>query len=429
MCINPDGSIIAVGQDYKKISSTDGSVLWQKAFGSTIYFGFAITPTSDGGFIIAGAPQNGLLKINANGDTIWSRKYGDGGTARAIVPTQDGNLFVAGVYNPTGSAYPKLSLMKIKLNGDTIWTRTYDAGLETSAYAITQSPEGNFIIAGEIYNQGIYLVKVNSNGDTVWTKAYLSLPGPARAIKPTLDGNFIVTGPQQLLKIGSNGDTIWTRTCGLGTAVAQTTQGDFVIAENLGVSSSSGGTSVGWLFCLVDDKYAYKGFSFTYKIPTYGDSLKYTFAPKRVPYGMTVSSGGTISWTPITDSSYKEHDTFFVANQTGKLDTLAMNIIVNSEDVPNSVINPSISSKSSSKPHGIVVTSYSSLVSFSLPVKSATLGIYDIHGRFVAKLPVVNGTAVWRGTGRSDKAVSAGRYFARVAEGTQDLSRAFVLVR
>jgi hypothetical protein len=87
------------------------------------------------------------------------------------------------------------------------------------------------------------------------------------------------------------------------------------------------------------------------------------------------------------------------------------------------------SQENQNKPFGISVTSNPSFVSFLLPIKSGVLNIYDIHGRLVTKLSVVNGAAIWRGAGGFGSPVSAGRYFARVAEGEQDLSKAFVLVR
>jgi hypothetical protein len=143
---------------------------------------------------------------------------------------------------------------------------------------------------------------------------------------------------------------------------------------------------------------------------------------------MTVSRGGTISWMPTVDSMYVEHDTFFVANKAGIKDTLSMNIIVNSQDIPNRISNPSISSRRSSMLHGFAITSFPSFVTFSLPIKSATFGIYDIHGRLVGKVPIVNGAGVWRGT--SDPGpVSTGRYFATVLDGKGRIAQPFIFIR
>jgi len=43
---------------------------------------------------------------------------------------------------------------------------------------------------------------------------------------------------------------------------------------------------------------------------------------------MTVSPGGTISWTPATDSVYTEHVEYLVVNDDGRKDTLTFNMFV-----------------------------------------------------------------------------------------------------
>jgi hypothetical protein len=442
LCSTSDGNLMTAGGTFgiRKISTSDGSILWEK-----IYFAagaYAITPTADGNFMVVGNISLQIsnttyeipvyiLKINPNGDSIWTRKYSryHDNEAFAIAPTLDGNYIIVGNTDSTGIGFSDLYFLKIKPDGDTVWTRTFHPALESNANSISPTADGNFIVAGDYNSQHIYLLKINDNGDTIWTRVYDNLASVAAYVmRPTLDGNFIVAGDQELIKVKPNGDIIWTRTCGSGSAMGTTEQGDIVISETLGYSTGSGGSIAGWLFYLTDDKYAYKNSLFTYRIPIYGDSLKYTYSPHKMPDGMTVSHGGTISWTPTNDSSYTEHDTFFVSNQAGKKDTLSLNIIVNSQDVPNKIVRP-LTLDSRSKPNGILVTSYSSFVSFSLSVKSATLGIYDIHGRLVARLPVVNGAAVWRGTGTSGNPVSAGRYFARVMDGEHSITKAFLLLR
>jgi hypothetical protein len=445
-CLAADGNLITVGENFgiRKIDANNGAVMWERAYSVNNNNAFSIAATQDGNFIVAGIIYAQttlnyygnaiyLMKVNPNGDSIWTRKYfrGRDNTANAITRTSDGNCLVVGNTDSTGMGFSIVYVLKIKPDGDTAWTRTYrNGGVENNAYAVTETPEGNFIIAGEFNLQSTYLLKIDTSGDTTWTRTLSTLRSTnAKALVPTLDKNYMVVGDQELFKINPNGGITWVRNCGSGIAAVQTVQGDFCISENLGYSSSSGGLVAGWLFYLVEDKYVYKGFPFSYKIPIYEDSLSYIYTPRRTPSGMTVSRGGTISWTPTVDSFYTEHDTFFVSNQTGKKDTLALNIVVNSQNVPNKTISPSISSIYKIKANGIVITSSPSFVSFSLPVKLATLGIYDIHGRLVDKLPVSNGSTIWCGTSTLGYSVSTGRYFVKAVEGKGAIVQPFLFIR
>jgi hypothetical protein len=91
--------------------------------------------------------------------------------------------------------------------------------------------------------------------------------------------------------------------------------------------------------------------------------------------------------------------------------------------------NSRFANSNNSRQSDILITQRSSTVSFALSANSTIIGIYDIDGRLVVKLPVPNGTAVWQGTSAAAKPVSAGRYFARVLEGKQNITKAFLLVR
>jgi hypothetical protein len=423
---------------YLRKISFNGNTIWKKSYNLSSDI---IIPTPDGNLLIGGYYDQHsycFLKVNYNGDIIWTpKKYI--GSFSAITATSDGNYIAAGyrdsIINPNSSSYTYFYLMKFNPDGDTIWTKIY---LHTSRYSynevarsIAPTQDGNFIVTG------VSIMKINLNGDTLWTKSHESLSAfganSVQVIATTRDGNFMVVGGPILYKMKLNSDTIWKKkypVLNLGyngfdsKAIASTPGGDFVIATVCSNYSPSGvGGSLGWLFYIVDDKYAYKNSSFTYKIPSAEDSLNYTYTPLVVPSGMAISNGGTISWTPTTDSVYTEHIAVFVTDGQSKKDTLSFNINVNSLAVP---INnhPQITySGNPAKSTGISITSYSSRVMFTIPIKTSTLEIYDIKGHLAAKLPVENNTAVWRGTN------AAGRYVVRVSDGKQRIVRPFVVVR
>jgi hypothetical protein len=197
--------------------------------------------------------------------------------------------------------------------------------------------------------------------------------------------------------------------------------GNFIVGGYTNLFSSSLDSI--HLFSLIDDRYAYQSTPFFFKIPVSGDSLNHGYTPLKIPSGMTVSLGGTISWTPTTDSSYMDHVEFQVSDDFGKKDTLTFNIFVNSKDHPTKVINPTSDLKNQAHQSGISISTLSSYISFSLPVPTGTLAIYDIHGRKIEQLAVSNSTAVWNSRN------AAGRYVARMMQGKRSVVKAFVVVK
>jgi hypothetical protein len=448
----PDGNFLAVGNIYMQGTGTNaiyllkinpnGDTLWTKTYGGAYWDNAnAITPTPDGNFIIAGGSNASdvfLLKVKPDGDTIWTKTYGgtEDKVATAIIPTQDGNFLVAGGTVRPGTAYSDVYLLKIKPDGDTIWTKTYGGTGDAGVNSIIQMPDGNFILAGESSSNGnweVYLLKIKPNGDTLWTKTYDGTNDEfGSAITTAGDGNFIVAGYTLtavgvwgllLLKVRPNGDTVWTKTNagsgdGLVYAISPTSDGNFIAA-----GMGSGNYEDVYLMSIIDDRYAYKNSPFTFKIPVSGDSLNHAYAPIKVPSGMAVSLGGTISWTPTTDSSYMDHVEFLVSDDFGKKDTLTFNIFVNSKDHPSKAIN-TISRSTNIALNDLTVRQLSSKeVRFSLPLGTKSLSIYNIHGQLLENISVRGNQAAWL------PRHAAGRYFAKAIWEKGEMVEGFTVVR
>jgi hypothetical protein len=475
----------------------NGDTLWAKYYGgSSDDKAYAITPTTDGNCIVAGyaswfgagGDDAYFLKIKPDGDTLWTRTYGGAGTdfANAIVSASDGNCIAAGWSNSFTSGM-NAYVLKIKPNGDTAWTKVYGGVDFTVANAIAQTQDGDFIIAGGTHSNStlsydVFLSRINSNGDIVWTKLYGgSHRGYIQAITPTPDGNFIVAGNTEslvtggfdvyLMKIKPNGDTLWTKSYGgpdfeEAYAITAAENGNFLVA---GYTSSNpyllkikpngdtlwtrkyvetgdfraimpagdgkfiiaGSTKFPGIynfdvlvFSFIDNCYAYKNTPFTFKIPVYGDSLNHGYTPLNVPSGMTVSLGGTISWTPKTDSIYMDHVEFLVSDDMGKKDTLTFNVFVNSSYHPSKVTDPLFLPRQSPLPNEISVRNISpEEVRFSLTAGSKSLAIYDVRGQLLEKISVFGNSATWR------PKHSAGRYFAKAIWENREAVKPFVLMR
>jgi len=240
----------------------NGNKIWQKTYGGSGYNeADAITPTKDGGYIVAGWTSsfgNGggdvyLIKIDKNGNKIWQKTYGGSGIdiANAITPTKDGGYIVAGVTSSFGNGRMDVYLIKIDKNGNKIWQKTYGGSDWDGANAITPTKDGGYIVAGVTFSFGngggdVYLIKIDKNGNKIWQKTYGgSKDDEANAITPTKDGGYIVAGGTfsfgnggedvYLIKIDENGNKIWQKTYGGSKddeayAITPTKDGGYIVA-------------------------------------------------------------------------------------------------------------------------------------------------------------------------------------------------------
>jgi hypothetical protein len=240
-----------------------GDILWTKCYGGTGSESIrSLEITSDGGYIFGGYTDSNdgdvhgskighdfwVVKLDALGDTVWTRCYGGNGSEqiRSLKQTFDGGYIIAG-YTTTqnnGDIHDHLGLkdwwiVRIDPNGDTLWTRCYGGSNDDDAYSIQQTSDSGFIIAGytnsndgyvhhriDTISKDMWVVKLDVNGDTVWTKCLgLTDDDEANSIIQTFDGGYIVAGHSYedwlgrnnghydfcIIKLNPDGDTTWVK--------------------------------------------------------------------------------------------------------------------------------------------------------------------------------------------------------------------------
>jgi len=134
-----------------------------------------------------------MIKLDAGGDTTWTKKlyFSDplspymNTPVNSIKQTSDGGYIIGGsstygdVLNVGGGNYAML--IKTDMNGDTLWTKKYgeyalDNYVGSDAYInnVQTTNDGGYIFAGyaDIPNTGAYLVKTNSTGNTSCDNGY-----------------------------------------------------------------------------------------------------------------------------------------------------------------------------------------------------------------------------------------------------------------
>jgi len=262
-------------------TDSNGDSLWTKTFGKDFVhnFGYSVQQTSDGGYIVAGTTQTFgigtgevyLIKTDVNGDSAWTRKFGFGGGRSegfSVQQTSDEGYIITGFTSALGpSGAGDVLLIKTDANGNSLWTKNYgEFGFDTGR-SVQQTSDGGYIITGFYTTSGtdpnLWLLKTDANGDTLWTKFFDSgFSDDGYAVKQTSDGGYILTGLTGstgdiwLIKTDVNGDSLWTKTFGgsgidQGNSVQQTSDGGYIITGYTG-SFGSGSSDV-WLIKVAPD--------------------------------------------------------------------------------------------------------------------------------------------------------------------------------
>jgi len=186
-----------------------------------------ICPNVDGTFTILGYSQKSpydfdilILKVDRKGREIWRKIYGDLSYNQPadIITLNDGYMVLSSVSNGNDDVY----LLRLNSEGDTIWTKTIlYPGLQL-CFAMTQTQNGDIMLCGESipadggYANAFYML-VNSVGDTLWTRTISSgFPFILRDVELTSDGGFIFVGSQYqnyedgfVMKTDSSGQVLW----------------------------------------------------------------------------------------------------------------------------------------------------------------------------------------------------------------------------
>ncbi len=231
------------GNDDVYLIKTDmnGDTVWTKTYGGTNNErGNYIKQTSDGGYIITGYTESFgaggqdlyVIKLGATGDSLWIKTFGGtmNDVGNSIIQTADGGYIVTGVSYSFGAGNGDVYLVKLDVNGDSLWTKAYGGTSLDYGYSVQQTSSGSYIVAGytESFGAGnydCYVFKIDVNGDTLWTKTYGGTSvDQGRDIQETSDNGFIVTGwtfsfgaggaDVFVIRTDTNGDTLWTKTIG-----------------------------------------------------------------------------------------------------------------------------------------------------------------------------------------------------------------------
>ena len=455
--------------------------LWTRTYGGEQSdCGFGVQQTDDGGFIIIGKTNSNsagmsdiyLIKTDANGDTLWTRKYGGefADCGRFVLQTDDSGYILVCAYGLTSSNVC-LQLIKTNENGDTLWTRTHpdysvynyiqqteDGGyiiagssqqdaalLKTDAYgeiewqqtygdpeidcgySVQLTDDGGYIMCGSISTNfvyglfDVYLVKTNAVGDTVWTRSIGDdCVDIGYCVQVDPDGGYIITGmfngehgadiysDVYLIKVDVNGDTLWTRSYGRDI----NDWGSYV------VNTTDGGYVITGT-CDLAYYSGYDGDLYLLKVNGDGDEeWNISFGGVEQDHGECVqqtADGGYIVVGSTFYSSAGLYDVWLLRFES------EATIVEELGSHPSSfILHPCIPNPFNAE----------TIISFELRAASCVkLAVYDIEGREVARLIDDWQSAGTHQTTFNAEALPSGIYFARLAAGDFQQTRKMLLIK
>jgi gliding motility-associated-like protein len=232
-----------------KLDAT-GKVIWSKKVnseGNGIFY--RINPTIDGGYIAVGVfgitPV--IVKFNALGSIEWANSSfaSDNSIIVSVIQTKDGGYAVSGHVDRNDNTV----VVKLKSDGTIQWTREIGSSTTDWSSGLEEMIDGNLLVASNTTSStGTYLMKLDiNNGNFIWQKIYSSGATTTCCdhsfddVAKASDGNFLITGnwsPDVILfkKIDNNGNVLWAKKISQsgkalrGTQVFQTLDGGYIIS-------------------------------------------------------------------------------------------------------------------------------------------------------------------------------------------------------
>jgi len=257
------------GDVYVIKTDANGDTLWTKTYGTTNNEkAYDIQQTTDGGYIISGTRGLGaqgsdayLIKTDAAGNVLWSNTYGglEEDQGYSVKQTTDGGYIIGGRTHDFNFNWSALAfyLVKVDANGNALWSKIIGGTGQESGYDVQQTSDGGYIMTGNtafdpVGYGDVYLVKTDSMGNLLWSKTY---GGPlhdyGHSVQQTADGGYVIAGGTKttmfnddgyVIKTNASGGLKWSRNFGSTSSdeflhsIRQTTDNGFIISGMSGAT-------------------------------------------------------------------------------------------------------------------------------------------------------------------------------------------------
>ncbi|MDC0741479.1 hypothetical protein [Polyangium mundeleinium] len=216
----------------------DGNHLWSKHFWSTDILSFNKMGIDSAGNVLVAGDFSGTVdfgggpltslgsdnivvaKLDADGNHVWSKRFGEASSqgAAAMAIDSAGNVLLTGYFvgtvdfggDPlTSAGNSDIYLAKLDGNGDHVWSKRFGDSNYQAATATAVDGAGNVLLVGSFNgtvnfggmtftvegaeNQDIFVAKLDASGNHLWSRRFAdNLEGIAPAIDG--NGNVLLTG-------------------------------------------------------------------------------------------------------------------------------------------------------------------------------------------------------------------------------------------
>jgi hypothetical protein len=254
-------------------TDSNANIIWEKSIGGDGWdIANAVIETKDNAYLIAGltysygaANENMyIVKTTSDGDTIWTKTFGGDSSdyATSLEIMFDSTYLIGGATNSFGYGSFDGYLLNLDVNGDTLWTKTYGEDKEDIIYSIKQTPDTGFVFVGSTMSYDAvehesWLMRYDKNGNYVWKLPEFWTIGPGDDVSYHVNiddsARYLITGYTtgagnggKELSIAVMGDFVDFK-CSLtagsfaddaGYYASQTSDGGYIIigeAEGLGI--------------------------------------------------------------------------------------------------------------------------------------------------------------------------------------------------
>jgi hypothetical protein len=158
-------------------------------------------------------------------DIEWEKLYGGSGTERAyaIQQTKDDGYIVAGETRSKDGDFDMADgginawIFKLDSEGDIVWRKIFGGSRYNAVFSIQQTTDGGYVVGGgslldSQHLPGGWVIKFDGSGEIEWEKSYLGARvGFVDDIRQTTDGGYIFVCFDKAVKLDPKGVIVWGR--------------------------------------------------------------------------------------------------------------------------------------------------------------------------------------------------------------------------